>query len=122
MNLADSDDKGERMVTESRHDTLSCLDSLSSPTLLGWQSLEYRNNFSSCDWDPAIRKAFLSQARLGWDSFLSGILSTEWAIVQERHYQSIGSRKQGQKWSSDLSKWLWEAVYSMWEYRNLVIH
>ena len=36
--------------------------------------------------------------------------------------ESIGSRKQGQKWSSDLSKKLWEAVYSMWEHRNSVMH
>ena len=92
------------------------------PLLIGWQSNKYSNKYSSRDWDPAIRKNFLSQARLGWDSLLAGILSTEWATLQEQYYQSLGSRKQGQKWSSDFSRRLWEAVYSMWEHRNLVMH
>ena len=103
-------------------DTLPSIISTLFPLLLGWQSLRYHNKFTSREWDPVVRTTFLSQARLGWDSFLSGILSTDWAILQERHYQSLGSRKQGQKWSSDLSKRLWEAVYSMWEHRNLVMH
>ena len=92
------------------------------PLLIGWQSCTYSNKYTSQRWDCDVRSAFLSQARLGWDSFLSGILSTEWSIVQDRYYQSLGCRRLGSKWSSDLSKRLWTAVYSMWEHRNSVMH
>ena len=103
-------------------DTLPAITSTLFPLLIGWQSSTYHDQFTSKEWDKSIKPAFFSQARLGWDSFLSGILSTEWAVMQERHYQSLGSRRQGMKWSSDLSKRLWEAVYSMWEHRNSVMH
>jgi len=92
------------------------------PLLTEWQASTCRNHHTSRAWNREIRDAFWSQAHLGWHSLLAGILSTEWALLQDRHYQSLGSRKLGSKWSSDFSKRLWEAVYSMWEHRNLVMH
>ena len=103
-------------------DTHPSITSTLIPLLLGWQESLYGHHFISSTWDRSVKSAFVSQARLGWQSFLSGLLSTEWASLQDRYYQSLGSRRSGLKWSSDLSRRLWEAVYSMWDHRNTVMH
>ena len=73
-------------------DTIPAIINTRFPLLIGWQSSTYHDKFTSQEWDKSIKSAFFSQARLGWDSFLTGILSTEWANLQERYYQSLDSR------------------------------
>ena len=103
-------------------DTHPAIVSTLFPLLITWQSTPGYNHHISSTWPREVRSTYISQARLGWDSFLSGLLSTQWSSLQDGYYQSLGSRKLGSKWSSDLSKRLWQAVYAMWEHRNSVLH
>ena len=92
------------------------------PLLLHWQSRAVSDNYISRSWPDTVRSAFVSQARIGWDNFLDGLLSKEWSCLQDKHYQSLGSRRLGSKWCSDFSKQLWIAVFAMWAHRNDVMH
>ena len=68
-----------------------------------------------------VKQCFEAQARIGWTGFLEGMLVTQWAEFQDRHYKNQGSRKSGHRWAVELSKRLWRLVFSMWDHRNNVL-
>ena len=68
-----------------------------------------------------IHTCFKAQSEIGWTGFLEGILSVKWATTQDDFYKSIGSRRSGQRWATDLSKQLWKMIFSMWDHRNAVL-
>ena len=90
-------------------------------TLRYWRSKKDSDHYVNPEWGDNIKRVFEHQALLGWNNMLEGILSTGWADLQQRHYDSISSRKQGQKWAGSLSIQLWKIVYGMWEHRNAAL-
>jgi len=68
-----------------------------------------------------IQTCFKAQAAIGWTGFLEGLLSVKWADIQDAFYKSIGSRRSGRRWATDLSKQLWKMIFTMWDHRNAVL-
>jgi hypothetical protein len=59
-----------------------------------------------------------AQDYLGWDHFLEGFLSIEWAETQDQYYKSLGKKKNGQRWATEIVKKLWLVAWDIWTYRN----
>jgi ribonuclease HI len=59
-----------------------------------------------------------AQDRIGWDHFLEGSLSNNWASTQQHHYISINKLNSGQRWLTELIKKLWKIAWDIWTYRN----
>ena len=70
---------------------------------------------------PHIKQCITSQARIGWQGFLEGLISTEWATAQSKHFKSCGLRRSGRRWAVELSKQVWKLVFRMWDHRNSVL-
>lgn len=49
-------------------------------------------------------------------------MSKEWAIIQQRYYQLLKSRRTGIRWTIALIKMLWDVAWELWEHRNEVLH
>ncbi|CAJ1963136.1 unnamed protein product [Cylindrotheca closterium] len=69
-----------------------------------------------------LRRAFLSQQRIGYQGLLEGRLSVQWAALQEQYLQSRGSQRSPTLWVSRLSHQLILLGFHMWEHRNSVQH
>ena len=67
---------------------------------------------------PDLKECVQAQARIGWTGFLEGLLSSHWAKYQQRYYKSIHSQRSGVRWATELSKQLWQLVFTMWDHRN----
>jgi hypothetical protein len=78
--------------------------------LLKWQTDQPRNGTRST--------LELSQDLLGWDYFLEGFLSTQWADTQDQYYKSLGKNNNGQRWATEIVKKLWSVAWDIWLYRN----
>lgn len=68
-----------------------------------------------------INECFRQQATIGCTQLLNGLLTTEWARVQDQYYKSRGSRRHGRRWAINLSKQLWKLVFGMWDHRNTIL-
>ena len=91
-------------------------------TLIYWQSHKRSDHYVDYSWDDDIAQTFRHQAKLGWNSFLDGLLSTRWAELQQSYYDETDSMKKGSKWAGTLSYRIWIAVHSMWMHRNSHLH
>ena len=80
------------------------------------------NTYTPQDFPPTVQLCLNAQSHLGWSAFLEGILTTDWAAVQQSYYTSIGSRRTGHRWAVGLSTQIWKIVFSMWDHRNKTLH
>ena len=64
---------------------------------------------------------FQSQAEIGWIGFLEGLLSDQWAKLQEKYFRRLNLRRSGLRWAIELSKQIWKLVFWMWDHRNSVL-
>ena len=71
--------------------------------------------------DGEIKECIIAQSHIGWTGLLEGLLSPKWALVQQRHFLRIGSRRSGTRWAIGLSKTLWQLVFTMWDHRNSIL-
>ena len=62
------------------------------------------------------------QNLIGWRNLLEGMASKQWAHIQQRHYNRIGSRRSGKKWIEQVSKQLRWMAFKQWQHRNEVKH
>ena len=69
-----------------------------------------------------LKDTFSAQDAMGWELFMEGCVSSEWARVQQHYLTWMGSRKTGKRWVSLLITKLWEVSWSMWDNRNDVLH
>ena len=53
---------------------------------------------------------------------MGGSLSTLWKEIQHSYYVSIGKRKTGARWVSELIKKLWLISWDQWADRNMSLH
>ena len=89
---------------------------------------KYRNmdenefhTFLPTSLSPAIRECFQQQAKIGWNQFLFGMVTTRWASEQDQYYRRIGTRQHGRRWAIQFSKQVWKIVFGMWDHRNKVL-
>ena len=71
---------------------------------------------------PRSNELWYAQLRIGWRNALGGSLSTLWKEVQHSYYISLGRRKTGARWVSELIKKLWLVSWDQWEDRNHTLH
>lgn len=65
---------------------------------------------------------FKEQETIGWEQFSQGLLSTKWSLLQQEHYSSIGSKRNGLAWASQCILQLWDINLKLWMYRNTQLH
>lgn len=69
-----------------------------------------------------IFMAFGDQARIGWKQFMEGLISKEWAKLQQLHYDTLDTKLTGDIWASKLITYLWEVNHKIWTNRNDKLH
>ena len=79
------------------------------------------NVITNRTWGRPLRLCVAAQNRIGWLGFLEGILTPNWARLQEAHFRQSDSRRSGLRWATSLSKQLWTLVFSMWDHRNTIL-
>ena len=68
--------------------------------------------------NPKITLLYYQQVDIGWSMLLMGFISTHIVNWQTDYYSTIGSRKSGARWASNLIKQLWKLLSSVWHDRN----
>ena len=68
-----------------------------------------------------LRDCVIAQSDIGWTGFMEGLLSPKWAILQQKYFHRIGSRRSGTRWAIMLSINIWRMIFSMWDHRNFVL-
>ena len=51
-----------------------------------------------------LEPVIMEQDEIGWKNFLFGFVSSQWARIQQREYNRIGSRRTGRRWVTQLIK------------------
>ena len=59
---------------------------------------------------------------LGWEALLYGFVVTGIITQQHSYYSSIGSRKTGNRWGSELISHMWTIIQNHWIHRNQTLH
>ena len=72
--------------------------------------------------DSRVQECFNAQSHLGWTGFLEGFLTTDWACMQQDYFTRKGSQRTGHCWAVNLSKQLWQLVFSQWTHWNHIHH
>ena len=69
-----------------------------------------------------LAQALSTQDNIGWFNFLLGRTTTLFAEIQQRHYESLQSKKTGFRWHVALINKLFGVAWDMWEHRNGILH
>ena len=69
-----------------------------------------------------LQEAIAEQDEIGWWNFMLGRISKKFALIQDLHFKSIGSKKGGGVWARKLIKHVWELCWHMWDHRNSIKH
>ena len=72
--------------------------------------------------EASIATATDEQNEIGWKNLLYGFVSPQWARIQQREYNRIGSRRTGRRWVTQLIKQLWVVIWDQWKDRNKKLH
>ena len=59
---------------------------------------------------------------IGWSLPFSGMWLRDWSILQQSHYDTIGSRRSGKLWLSKLIRRIWQIAWNLWIHRNKALH
>ena len=90
--------------------------------LRSFQKREKFDSYVPNGFPDPIQRCLYAQSHIGITNFLEGMLTYDWADVQQQYYTSIQSRKTGQRWAVGLSSQLWNLIYFMWDHRNHILH
>jgi hypothetical protein len=69
-----------------------------------------------------LHTALDEQDAIGWSNFMYGWLTSKWATIQNEHYQRIGLRRNGLRWTVAIIQKLWDIAWDLWEQRNDYLH
>ena len=72
--------------------------------------------------DEQLKQAILEQRRIGWRSFLEGLLSTKVLQYQQQFLAVEYSDRKISSWSKKIIKAGWKLLMKMWENRNEHLH
>ena len=73
-------------------------------------------------WSPPVLDLIQDQDTIGWKNFLEGLPSRKWQLLQQRHYNRIGSKRSARRWLIALLKRLNAIAWDQWEHRNGLLH
>ena len=66
--------------------------------------------------DATLREAIDDQKTIGWWQMIMGLHSNRWQIIQQAHYDSIGSKRSAKRWTSLVIHKLWNVTWDMWQH------
>jgi hypothetical protein len=89
--------------------------------LLTLDTRDPNHSFTSFS-DPHTLRAAQAQDRIGWIHTTEGKLSSQWAVLQDEYYHSIGSIRSSRKWAAGLVTNLLAITHSQWMHRCSVLH
>jgi hypothetical protein len=69
-----------------------------------------------------FKVTFHAHSQIGWDNFLKGIMSHDWIICIDHHFQENGSKLTGQECITKLIMVLWEHMDHIWTDHNNIYH
>jgi hypothetical protein len=69
-----------------------------------------------------LHTALDEQDAIGWTNFMHGWLTSKWATIQTEHYQRMGHRRNGLRWTVAIIQKLWDIAWDLWEQRNDFLH
>ncbi len=72
--------------------------------------------------DPDVHEAAIKQSLIGWRNLAEGLPSRQWQLLQQRHYNRIGSCRTGHKWIKRILSLLKHALRQQWKHRNDIKH
>ena len=103
-----------KMVTQSQH--RHCTDRW---YLQGWGAThtDYDTMIPS-SLTSRVQECFNAQSHLGWTGFLEGFLTTNLAVVKQDYFTCKGSWQTGHRWIVNVSKQLWQLVFTHWTHQN----
>jgi hypothetical protein len=72
----------------------------------------------------AVQRAIVAQNKIGWDKFLSGIISKQWGFAQQLYWDVTGDypKRIPRTWSEGVITILWDFSHDIWLYRNTIRH
>jgi hypothetical protein len=71
---------------------------------------------------PGFQDVVRNQNQIGWQRFIEGWLTKDWAAIQQQYYELIRPHRTGRRWAMALIKKLWETAWDLWEHRNDIFH
>ena len=69
-----------------------------------------------------LERAIRDQRKLGWKSFLEGLLSHHWTLYMQEYYDAQKSNYSPTLWTARLIKYNLESLFFIWEKRNEQLH
>lgn len=82
-----------------------------------------RRNSANVDNDTKEKcSLLLAQDLIGWDYLLEGMISTSWIESQTSYFQSLGLRRTGRRWATQLLLKFWGVCWDLWGIRNAWEH
>ena len=67
-------------------------------------------------------RKFKNQSNIGWLQSLMGLLSHDWAYIQNLYLQSLGAKVTGHIWIYSLIRILWDTNWDICNYMNHNLH
>jgi hypothetical protein len=73
----------------------------------------------------SLKKACLEQQQIGWDHWIKGRWSQEWAALQNHDISTMDSGiryNSSKKWATEIITLTWEIIHKLWLKRNVIEH
>jgi hypothetical protein len=67
---------------------------------------------------PGLRAVVREQDKMGWRAAFEGRWHLDWAAVQQKYFEYIGSQRTGKRWLVAVIKKLWDVAWDLWIDRN----
>jgi hypothetical protein len=80
-------------------------------------SRDFTDNVAS-----SIRQAIQEQTTIGWENFLRGFVSKQWAEAQRWHCHETHQDFHPNAWAPGLIKTIWDYSLALWDDRNNTLH
>jgi hypothetical protein len=100
-----------------RHKTNPQIAKVISSRLRSWRANTRADPLNFTNF-PGLRMAVRAQDRMDWKAAFEGRWHLDWAAVQQKYYEYIGSRRTGKRWLVAVIKKLWEVAWDLWIDRN----
>ena len=72
----------------------------------------------------AVQRAIVDQNHIGWDKFLTGVMSKQWGFAQKLYQEITGDyhKRIPRTWAETILPALWDFSHNIWTYRNEIKH
>jgi hypothetical protein len=86
------------------------------------QLLRIKSDSDVSDLPPLYKNAAIQQELFGWNMFTRGLITQNWAFIQELYFKNNNISKLGDSWSASVSEWMIKKGREIWLTRNEKTH